>query len=257
MTKAKPIFDTIMKQSAGGLHLAPILNSYLYQAKYPPSFSVDFVKHESHRAPDNWFHPSTHPLWEARQLYYYIAEPDRFIAEPLEYMGALSTTMGTAIHGFIQMCLKDTGVLIDDEVAVVDDVLLSRGHMDGILQLPGVGRTGFEFKTSGSFKANTLVDNDVEVFKTKFPVYYAQVQEYMRISGLRKFVVLFMLMGYPWTTKEIMVDYDIMAAETIASKYRLVRQAVADGVPPDPCCAPRSKTAKACGARGVCPIGLM
>lgn len=255
--KVNPQFRNLARQVTSGLVLAPILTTYLHDAKYPPEFNVAFSNHGGSRAPDGWFHPSTHPRQPARQLYYYMAEPEKVVSEPLEYMGALSTTMGTAIHGFVQMCLKDQGCLVDDEVYVENAETRSRGSMDGVLQLPSYeSPVGFEFKTSNQMKLNGIVDNDVEAFRHKWPHYYSQVTEYMRISGLRKFIVLFMAMGYPWTLKEFQIDYDLSHAMEIETKYRQVLHAVEHQEVPDPCCLPGSAQAKACGARFVCPVGL-
>jgi hypothetical protein len=252
-----PQFKRMASQVGNGLILTPILQNYLNSAKYPQEFSITFRNHGGERAPDNWFHPSTHPLVDARKLYYYLTAPDEIDNEPLEYMGAFSTTMGTAIHGFVQMCLKDAGVLVDDEVFVSDDETGSRGSMDGVLSLPIVGEAGFEFKTSNAMKLSGLNDNDVITFAKKWPVYYAQVQEYMRLSGLRQFVVLFLSMGYPWTMKEILVKFDQGMASMIESKYRAVREAVKTGEVPPQCCSPFSKEAKACPMRFACPVGKM
>lgn len=250
-----PQFRNLIKDIARGNVLTPILHTYLYDATYP-EFAVHFRGGSSYRPPDGWFHPSTHPTMPARMLYYYI-QGKGLIPEPLEYMGALSTTMGTAVHGFVQMCLKDKGVLLDDEVYVEHRETRSRGSMDGILQIAGWGNGGFEFKTSNMQKLNGFTDNDVATFRKKWPNYYGQVQEYMRISGLRQFLVLFMGMGYPWTLKECHIDFDPVFAYGIETKYRSVLEHLDKGVPPEPCCAPKSKDAAACMARGVCPIGMM
>jgi hypothetical protein len=257
MAKPSPAFKKMASQVGNGLVLVPILQNYLNDAKYPKKFSIDFANHGGERKPDGYFHPSTHPLVPARKLYYYLTEPDKIDNEPLEFMGALSTTMGTAIHGFVQMCLKDTGVLVDDEVFVIDHETGSRGSMDGVLNLPTLGETGLEFKTSNQMKLQGLHDNDIETFKTKWPVYYAQVQEYMRLSGLRKFVVLFLSMGYPWTMKEVLVPFDQGMASMIETKYRGVRAAAASGEVPPECCSPFSKESQTCPMRRVCPVGQM
>jgi hypothetical protein len=249
----RPTFSKAITDAEKGMVLSPILHSYLYNAKYPKNFSVKFTNHSSHRAPDGYFHPSTHPLWNERQLYYYITEPGKMVDEPMEYMGALSTTMGTAIHGFIQMCLKDAKVLVSSEVPVVDEVHKSRGSMDGLLSIPHYGEAGFEFKTSNMMKLSNAQDMDIAGFKKKWPTYYAQVQEYMRLSGLRRFIVLFMGMGYPWTLKEFHIPYDVPAATDVERKYRRVLDMAAQGILPSSCCL-GGKEAEACPARRICPV---
>jgi hypothetical protein len=69
-------------------------------------------------------------------------------------------------------------------------------------------------------------------------------------------VMLFMGMGLPWLLKEIHVEYDVHYALQLEAKYRLVRQAVEAGEPPEICCPPFSKEAVACPAT-TCPIKKM
>lgn len=261
------------------LIVSPVLFAYLHEAKYPPRFTVTFRNLETHRSPDGWFHPSTHPLMSERQLYYYLAEPDRWEQEVLTYESRMSVTMGSAVHDFVQMCLIDAGVLVEptgtcvncgrehgkkknqcDEHGAVDRELGSRGHMDGMLaldtnpQIPGYG--GFEFKTSNPRTLGAIEDNDIEAFKKKWPEYYAQVQEYMRMTGFTYFIVLVLSLGYPWIPREFVVPYDVIFAAKTEAKYRRVREAVATGTLPEPCCGPRTKESRACPAL-LCPIKVM
>lgn len=262
-------FSRIVKGIGEGVVLKPLLHSYLFDADFPEDFSVDFHQHKMKRDPDGWFHPSTHPLWPARKLWLYANHPDACIVLPKEYMGALSVTIGTAVHSFIQMCLDAMGVLVMSERIVdglpepspehyVEDIALrSRGSMDGVLKLtiPGRAETRqlFEFKTSNLMKLSKLKDLDLDAFRNTWPDYYVQVQEYMRMSGLRLAVVLFMAMGYPWELREFHVPFDESIARDISAKYRLAVQPDM----PQPCCGPGSKTAKACEMRLACPVGQM
>ncbi len=122
--------------------------------------------------------------------------------------------------------------------------------------MPGLG--GFEFKTTNPRAAGArLRDNDIEGFKTTWSTYYDQVQEYMEISGLRQFLVIVAVLGFPWKLIEFQIPYDPVHALTTKAKYQLVRDHEKMMTPPDPCCAPKSKQAKVCPARAACPIGLM
>lgn len=284
-TKVTPNFRKLADQAENGLVLAPILNAYLYEAKFPERFDLSFHKAGGQRKPDGYFHPSTHPLMTPRQLYYYMAEPEKLIPEQLSYESRMAVTMGTAVHGFIEMCLIDAGILIKPtgvciacdrthgnkktqcpEHGAKDSELKSRGHMDGVMSLdakgalwvPGMG--GFEFKSTNPKKMIGIQAHDLEWmlqwFKDRCPDYYAQVQEYMRISGLRQFIVLFLSMGYPWTPVEIQVPYDSEFANKTAAKYALALRHVDMGVPPEPCCAIKSKEARNCFAKRVCPVGM-
>ena len=265
------------------LVLKPQIDAYLNLAKFPDVFTVTFHKAGKAREPDGYFHPSTHPLWPARMLYYYLTAGDRMEAEQLSYESRMAVTMGTAVHAFIEMCVRDMGVMVPltgtcptckrphgtkkgqcDEYGGADEKIGSRGHMDGVVHIevagtywvPGTG--GFEFKTTNPKAAGArLESNDLEGFKTTWPEYYAQVQEYMEITGLRQFLVIVAVLGFPWKIIEFQIPYDPAWARQVRMKYQVVRDHEKMGTPPDPCCSPRSKEAKACPARFVCPIGRL
>jgi hypothetical protein len=252
-------FKALVKDAAGGTVLRPILRSWFYEAKYPPKFSVEFNNYAMNdRKPDGWFHPSTHPLWPARMLWWYLTQPDKLLVEHIEYMGNLSITVGHALHGFVQMVLTEAGILKGTEVAFSDEETMARGSLDGIvdLELPGyAGREHvFEFKTTNAAKLSSLQDLDIEGFRKKWPAYYAQQQEYMRISGMRVSVVLMLALGYPWEMREFHIPYNPLFANGVADKYKLVLAHVRGDVMPEACCSIGSKAADACPARAVCPV---
>jgi hypothetical protein len=216
----------------------------------------------------------------ARKLYYYLTEPDRWHPEPWSYEGRMSVTVGTLQHGIARMALTDLGLLQAptgtcpcckrpyglaegecDEPGVEDLGLRRRGHMDGVVMTPRLGMTGYDLKTINHFSVRAIPDvpDSPEAIKwliEKHPYYYGQMQEYMALSGLRLVVMLFIGMGLPWTMKEIHVAYDPAYVIALEAKYRLVRDAVAAGEPPEACCPPFSKEAQACPASS-CPIKLM
>lgn len=253
-------FQSLVSDASAGVVLRPILRTYLHDAVFPPEFSVTFKKHKMQRDPDRWFHPSTHPMFTARMLYFYRTEPEKIITEVIESMGTLSITVGHAMHSFIQMCLEDQGVLLGSEVYVEDKETQTRGHMDGVLNIDVPNSFEpepiFEFKTTNMNRLSTLEDLNVEQFKLKFPGYYAQQQEYMRLSGKRLSVVLMMAMGYPWDMREFHLPYHEGFANGVADKYREVLRAEAEGWVPEECCGIGSKQAEVCPARAVCPVGL-
>lgn len=265
------------------LVLKPMLDLYLHEARFPDVFEVVFRKAGAARKPDGYFHPSTHPRWTERQLYYYLTEPERMETEVLSYESRMAVTMGTAVHGFVEMCIRDMGIALPltgicpachrergfkknqcAEYGAADHEVGSRGHMDSEISIdirgtrwkPGKGV--LEFKTTNP-RANggRLADNDLDGFKKTWPDYYDQVQDYMAMSGNDQAIVLVAVLGYPWKLIEIQIPYEPSHAKRIHDKYRSVRSYVEHGIVPDPCCAPRSVTARNCPARAICPIGRM
>jgi hypothetical protein len=283
MTTITPAFRRMADMIDDQLVLKPLVESYLLQAKFPDKFTVTFHKAGVARKPDGWFHPSTHPTWPARMLYYYMTAPDQMEVEQLSYESRMAVTMGTAIHGFVEMCIRDAGLMMPlvgicpacerlhgtkkdqcDEYGVADKKIGVRGHMDGILRIKAPGRRWnpdhagcLEFKSTNPNAARGLVDNDLDMFMTKWPEYYGQVQDYMEASGLRQTIVLIAVLGMPWKLIEIQVPYDPGYVIMLRRKYQVVRDHQKMDTPPDPCCAPFSKDAKVCPARYVCPIGTM
>lgn len=153
-------FSGSMRDLSQGLLVKPVLHNYLFDARFP-DFDLHFSKQDMHRDPDNWFHPSTHPLVHERVLYQYLAHPGTFPVEKKQYMGTLAVTLGTISHEFVQVCLTDAGIRpeamqkctsckprrkkVDGKMVTVrctepgfaDDDLGERGHLDGLLDFTG------------------------------------------------------------------------------------------------------------------------
>lgn len=272
-------FSGAMRELTQGLLVKPVLHNYLFDARFP-EFDLHFRKTDMERKPDDWFHPSTHPLMQERALYQYLAHPETFPVEKKQYMSTLAVTLGTITHEFVQVCLTDAGIMPAalqkcttckpkrkkgpdgkmvkvecSEPGVLDEELGERGHMDGLLDFTGIPNVPsakefpvFEFKTTNDnfSKLTNIVDNDIEVFRKKWPDYYGQQQRYMRMSGRAFSVVLMMEMSYPFVMREFHIPYDFVFNNEIDQKYRRVRQAVADQNPPY-CCR-----LKGCPAYDVC-----
>ena len=72
---------------------------------------------------------------------------------------------------------------------------------------------------------------DLDCFREKWPGYWAQGQECMRLSGLRRYIFLFMTMGFPWETREFHFDFDPGFAMATEQKYLDVISHLERGVP--------------------------
>ena len=257
MTKVSPTFQRVLSSAGKSELLLPVIEAYLHQGEIP-EFTIKLRDRKKvPRKPNGWFHPSTHPLMTERQLYYYLAEPDKWIHEPLDPLGMQATTAGEFWHGFMEVCLTEAKLLLETEVRVIDEETGTRGFMDG--RLP---KEAFEFKTMNSRKLRLIEDgapDDPAVqqsWRELVPQYNVQGNEYLRMSGLPAMRYLIMATEYPFPKREIVIPYDPALGNQIKQKYLNVRQAVADQRPPLPCCAPGSKMAKSCPARAVCPIAL-
>ncbi len=260
-------FATAMSDVGKGLIVKPLLQNYLYDAKFP-EFDLHFRKESMERGPDGWFHPSTHPVMHERALYYYLTD-SRFPVERKRYMGTIAVMMGKITHEFVQVCLTDAGIRPVGlqrcttcpserkcrEPGVLDEKLGERGHLDGLLDLSGLSHIPedqaypvFEFKTVSNLRS--LEDMDSAAYRKRWPEYWAQQQRYQRLSRRRYSVVLFMEPYWPFNMVEIHVPYDLAWNLQVDAKYRSVRQAVADKREPMACCGVKScPTAALCGVK--------
>lgn len=261
-------FKSMVNASEGKAEIIPVLYGYLEGGKLPDPFTVSVRGGTGDRPPDGWFHPSSHPLLEVRQLYYYLTDPGSWQPEPFSYTIKMSALIGSMVHDVVETALQDLGYLIIPkgvcqacglkqpskckEHGAADLGTKSRGHMDGILGVGGVMR-GFEFKTAMPLTLVKIRNNDIEAFRAKWPYYYAQVQEYMRMTGLTSYKVIFWAMGNPWEMREFTIEADVTFQLQTERKYLEARKAADDGDLPIPCCAPRSVMSKNCPAR-ACPI---
>lgn len=253
------------------------VHGYFNSGKFPKRVEAHLIDRHVERSPDGWFHPSTHPGWTERSLYAYLTQPAALDLRGWNYEGRLSANLGTMAHELIKEALIDDGALIRPDGDVCDSCLLprkgrglkcnehgfsdtftmSRGHIDGMLHPRlGLGVGGMDLKTSNGMSMKNLTNGDVEFFRTKWPYYYDQMQEYMRISGLRFFIVLFLSMGFPWEMKEVRVDYDEVRAFEIERKYLRVREAAEAGKVPGDCCKFSGKSNDECPSATLCRRGF-
>jgi hypothetical protein len=109
------------------------------------------------------------------------------------------------------------------EHGAIDMATHSRGHLDGIVALGQDGIRGLDIKTIkmwGTYGIKDAPDMDLDFFRGNWPKYYAQGQDYMRMTGLRKFIVFFMALGNPWEMREYHFDFDPAFALGIETRYK-------------------------------------
>jgi hypothetical protein len=238
----------------------------------------------SPRKPDGWFHPSTHPTWDERLLYYYMVNHEHLVPVPHDPHSTMAIVQGHFWHELIGHVLNLSGLLIthDDpraqtiidgggtpeeadnakvEWKFVHESTRTRGAVDGLLP-----DEIYEFKTMDDRKAARIptgaVDSFevVEAYKELAPGYYAQAQEYMRMSGYRRHRTVLLSLAYPFPMREIVLRYDEHFAANTALKYERVLRALAEEnhqMTFPACCAVGSATAKSCLARTICPVGML
>lgn len=250
--------NKVAQYAAEGCLVKPLLLRFFLDTSVEFAFDVR-VTRPVRREFDGWFHASSHPVMSDRELYLYMTEGTQ--REELDYISAMSVMFGTVVHGVVQEAVDRLGIAVplpaDDcpacglpratpytratrtvrrgtkgycwEHGACDQQTRSRGHLDAILNLQGI--RGFDLKTIRPLTLMKTPDMDLEFFRQKWPGYYAQAQEYMRITGLRKFIVFFMALGNPWEMREYQFDFDPVFAYRTEQKYLRVLKAIEGGVP--------------------------
>ncbi len=263
--KMSPTFRTLVNSTSKGEIIKPILTSYLYSPSFP-AFTIN-IDGWTPRPPDGWFHPSTHPTQSETLLYHYINDPENLAFEHFDPTSVMTVTQGHFWHEFVQTCLLDAKVLVPNPVDTgrnpaewfwSHEGTKARGWSDGLTNSKITDDEEiFEYKTMRAAKAAKIANGApdspevLESFRRLAPEYYAQGQEYMRLSGRRRWRAIIMSLDWPFPIREIVMNYDPIFAGQTAMKYERVLQAVADQRPPlGGCCG----GVKDCPARLLCSL---
>lgn len=259
------------------LHLIPLIENAIRECAFPDEFIVRFKSYEAKRAPDGWFHPSSHPEMDERKLYYYLAEPEAWNEETFDYGPRMSVLMGSAMHDVAQTVMYEMGLLARPtgtclcclrphgtgpgqcpEWGVRDEKLGRRGHLDGLLTIDGWNDSEqgvWDLKTCAPPVIRGIENNDLVAFKAKWPGYYGQQQDYLSQTGKRASLVLFLSMSEGWQMKEFTIPRDEAYIARLEAKYAAVRRYVErQTVPPVACCSSKA-TARRCPAT-ACPVKI-
>lgn len=239
------------QDAKSGAIIGPMLSLYLERGSWPEDFTVKLPGGSGHRAPDGYFHPSSHPTLSAQDLYIYLTDPQKYYEGGTKFGGEarMSMTVGTILHSLNRTALIDLGLWQRpagrcpccqreygdeswqcDEPGVIDEEVGQRGHMDGILELKQRDKpVGYDLKTINAFRFNKAKPG-LDFFRAEWPKYYGQGQSYLSMRpDLDEVIFLFQQIGYPWGMMEYNVPRDDAYISAMLAKYRLVRAHVAQG----------------------------
>jgi len=249
---------TLMRGVADMAAEGCLVKPVMYQFFQDPEVDFEFnlhLKRSGNRAPDGWFHASTHPLATPRDLYLYLTAPEKLPPRRMDYAGWMATTMGTVTHGVIEAALDRMGIAVPlpggdcpacgkpyrprrarqsarwcMEHGAADERTRARCHLDSILTFGSRGIYGFDYKSIRPYGLKGVRDMDEDAFREKWPGYWAQMQECMRLRRLDRYIVYFMEQGTPWDTREFHLEFDAAFAAKTEAKYLEVLDCVARGV---------------------------
>jgi hypothetical protein len=263
-----PKFETMARYAADGCLVKPLFHQFVLDPQATTKLNL-LVERPTRRAPDGWFHASQHPLMSERELYLWMT--GELPEDPWDYKGLMSVMFGTLAHAINEAFLDWMGVSVPlppgdcpacgrprrplrarpssrycTEHGFCHGPTRSRCHLDAILDFDrknhqGLGwqRTGillphwhgYDFKTIYPFGLKDVPDMNLEAFRAKWPHYWAQMQDCMRITGLRRYIVFFMGLGNPWDTREFHIPFDPEFAAETEAKYLAVLDHVERKVP--------------------------
>lgn len=237
-------FDNLV-QSIGRRDLVlPHFESALMSGRWPESYTVTIDSGPYYGAGDGYFHPSTHPLLPARQLYYMFHPDtrDKMVRERRTTQLEWVLAQGTALHSIFQAQLQMCGLCQpeDTEVEYVIHDHHVRGRIDMMINHPTEGRILGELKTRTSYLYVRQEGPE--------PSWVAQVNLGLDAMDCDLGVLIMVEAGMPFRMREFHIQRDRELLDAIYAKFDLVRQSISDNAPPEPSCEDKSK----CCARDVC-----
>lgn len=254
-----PTFRGIGEMAAEGCLVKPLFHQWVLDDSIPIELTLRITRPVP-RPWDGFFHASAHPLAGEAALYRYMAQ-DPGLGGPARddfgYVGRMSVMFGSLSHAVIEAFLDYMGVSVPlppgdcpacgrprrpvraardpakycSEHSAIDLETRSRCHLDSILDFKARGTFGFDFKSIHQFGLKKVPDMSAAAFREKWPHYWAQMQECMRLTGLRRYIVFFLTLGNPWDTREFHLEFDAAFAAQTEAKYRRVLSHVERKVP--------------------------
>lgn len=251
-----PRLTRMAEFSARGTLVKPLLHQFVMDPKADVPLNL-LVQRPMPRSPDGRFHASQHPLMGEFELYLWMTGQlkDSGSFDESAYNVRMAVMFGSLAHAVIEAFLAWTGKAVPlpqgdcpscgrpyrplrarpsfrycTEFGFIHHETRSSAHLDAVLDF-GDGRTGFDFKTCWPYGLKGVRDMDTAQFREKWPKYWAQGQECMRLSGLRRYIFLFMTMGSPWETREFHLDFDPEFAVETEAKYRRVIYHLDNNIP--------------------------
>ena len=251
---ASSIYDNIFKRLAQKELILPFFESAMMADNWPTSYSVKIDSSPYYGLtpegkPDGYFHPSTHALMGARELYYRFHPDtrDQIISERRTLQSHVTLAIGSSLHGVVQTQMQMAGLITsedDIELEYVNTDHHVRGRADFVVSHPNGERILVELKTQ-----NTYAFNKQETVK---PTWDAQLSLAADNLGFDFGILMVMETGWPYRMKEYRVPRNDTLLSEIYQKFDFVRESIALNKPPKYCCPYDSPAMKTCAARGVC-----
>lgn len=241
----KSIFKSLAERDL----LIPYFRNALLSQEWPDKYQIEVDSSPYYGRGDGYFHPSTHGLLGARQLYFRFHPDfrDRMVHEERTITQEMTLTMGSAIHAVVQTQFEMAKLIKGPEDIEVEYIIPEhhvRGRVDFIVHHPDGNVYPVELKTQNS-RAFSLQ-------KELKPIWDAQLSMGLHGTGYDEGVLLVVESGYPFGMREYRVPRNDKLLREIFAKFDYVRECIALNSPPEYCCSPGSKEMDKCPARYEC-----
>jgi hypothetical protein len=241
-------YESILKRLSDRELITPYLEVSIVGENWPDNYQITIDSGPYYGAGDGYFHPSSHPLMGARQLYY-LFHPDhrdKILTERPTLKREMTLAMGSALHGVVQTQFQMTGLVGPDDVEV--EYILEeqhvRGRIDFIVHHPNGNDYVVEMKTRLPWKFKS--QDELE------PSWDAQLSLAEYSQGKTEGILLLVESGWPYSIKELFHRRNDNLLDEVFEKFAAVRRAIAESKEPKYCCTFDSPTMKSCPARFQC-----
>ena len=242
-------YGSVLTSLADRELLLPYFRNAMLSKQWPDNYQVVIDSSPYYGAGDGMFHPSSHALMGARELYYrfHPDHRDKIVHEVRNVQSEMTLAMGSALHGIVQAQFQMAGLIKDEKDVEVEYVIEehnARGRVDFLVHHPDGNVYPVELKTQNSrgFDLQTQIKDSWD----------AQLSMGLHGTGYATGVLLVLESGYPYRMKEFLVDRNDALLSRIFAKFDHVRECIAANTPPEHCCSLGSVQMKSCPARFEC-----
>lgn len=242
-------FERILNRLVEQELIMPYFELALLADNWPEHYTIEVDSSPYYGAGDGCFHPSTHPLMGARQLYYRFHPATRgsMIPQRPTLRRQMILAMGSAMHAVVQTQMKMVGLVTDPDNIEVDFRIEEhnvRGRIDFIVDHPNGTEYIVEMKTVDPYLYRKL-----DGIKPEWDAQLS-LQEYAR--GKSQGIILAMERGGDCQMREFFHHRNDVLLDEIFTKFAYVKECIKRDTPPKHCCVADSKEMQECGARGEC-----
>jgi hypothetical protein len=242
-------FNKILTKLSEGDKILPYFELGLLSESWPDHYNIKVDSRPYYGKGDGYFHPSTHSLMGARQLYFRMHPGfrDTMIHKPFTLDQQMIFATGSALHAVVQTQMQMVGLVKSEDDIELEYILKEqhvRGRNDFRVTHPDGNEYLVEMKTMDPWLYKNLKEPKIE--------WDAQLSMAEYAYGHTGGIILVMERGGACHMREFKHRRNDFLLEQIFEKFAYVRQCIKDNEPPRHCCALDSDEMKSCPARFQC-----